>query len=75
MVDALDDADTRRGRDGVATQLAALIVVVGAVDLVGPGGAIAFGDGHGGDLEIVLGLAGRVGAEEEAVDRVGFVGG
>ena len=34
MVDPLDDVDSGRGRDCVTTQLAALIIILCAVDLV-----------------------------------------
>lgn len=50
------------------------VVVVGiSIEFISVG-AGSFGDLNGGDLEVVLGLAGGVGAEEETVGCVGFVG-
>ena len=73
VVNALHDLHARRGRERVPAELAALVVVRRVIELVG-GGAGGLGDLDGGDLEVVLRLAGGVGAEEEAVGVVGFGG-
>lgn len=74
MVDLLDNLNARRRRDGVSSELTTLVVVVAAVQFVGAWGVVTFGDRDGGDLEVILGLAGGVGSEEEAVDGIGLVG-
>lgn len=68
MVDFLNDLYPRRRGKAVATDFAALLVVVGAVELIGAGcGAITLGDLDGGDLEVVLGLSGGVRSKQEAM--------
>lgn len=58
----------------MSAEFLALVVIVCSVKFLGAGGRVgAFGDLDLGDLEVVLGLAGGVGAEEEAVGCVGFV--
>lgn len=90
VVDLLDHLDARAGRDCVAPELAALVIVGCAVELRrcggGGGGGGARGGARGGgrsvgawemhcgDLEVVLGLPGGVCPEEEAVGGVGFSG-
>lgn len=73
MVDFLDDLDARLGRNGMSSELATLVIVVGTVELVRVGALVAFGELHLRDLEVVLRLAGGVRAEEQAVDRVRLV--
>ena len=75
VVYALRDVDTRllrRGRERVAPELAALVIVIRAVEHVARR-ARAFGEVHFGDLEVIRGLARGMRPEEEAVDRVGLV--
>ena len=50
-----------------------LVVVVTPVQAIRGGAVVAFGEVDGGDLEIVLGLSGRVGTEEDTVNGVRFV--
>lgn len=74
MVDLLDNLDAGRRGDGVAPKLAALIIVVPPIELIcATGDVIAFGNLHGRYLQVILGLAGGVGAEEEPMGGVGFV--
>lgn len=75
MVDLLYDLNAGLGRDGVAAQLAPLVVVVCAVELIRGGAAIALWDLNSSNLEVVLRLAGGVCSEEEAMGSVWFVGG
>ena len=63
MVDFLYDMNARLWRDGVATELAPLVVVISAVEFVRRGTVVAFREVYFRDLEVVLGLAGRVCAE------------
>lgn len=59
-------------------EFAGFVVVVVAGEGVGVrvgGWGEAFGEVDGGDLEVVVALAGGVGADQEAVDRVGLVWG
>ena len=75
MVYPLHDIDARLcRRQRVPAELAALLVVRPAVEHVRtrPG---ARWDLHGRDLEVVSRLSGRVGAQQQAVGRVGLVGG
>ncbi len=58
----------------MSSELTTLVVVVAAVQFVGAWGVVTFGDRDGGDLEVILGVAGGVGSEEEAVDGIGLVG-
>jgi hypothetical protein len=80
VVYALDDGDARGGGDGVSAELACGFGVGGTGEVgvgwsVGGGPWAGTGDLDGCDLEVVLGLAGGVGAEEEAVSGVWFVRG
>ena len=75
VVDPLHDVDPRLARgERVPAELAPLVVVRAAVEHVRAWPA-ARGDLHGRDLQVVRCLAGRVRAEQQAVNRVGFVGG
>ena len=74
MVNPLGDLNARCRWDGVTSELTALIVVVTAVQFVGAWGVVTFGDRDSGDLEVILGLTGGVGSEEEAVDGIRLVG-
>ena len=58
----------------MSAELAALLVVGAAVEDVRARSA-AGRDLYCGDLQVVCGLAGRVRAEKQAVDRVWLVGG
>ena len=73
VVDFLDNVDTRLWRDGMATELAALVIVVRPVEFICGGAIITLREVYFGNLEVVLGLAGRVRAEQEAMDCVGLV--
>ena len=66
MVDALRDLYARGVGNGVSTQFSALIVIVRAIERVCTW-TLAFGDLDGGNLEVVLRLAGSVCAKEQAV--------
>jgi hypothetical protein len=58
----------------VAAQFTSVVVVVCAIEFIRAAcWVIAFGYLDGGDLEVVLCLAGGVGSKEEAVGCVGFV--
>lgn len=76
MVDLLDDLDAGGGREeSVPAELTTVVIVGGTVEGIGTAwDVVAFGDLDGGDLEVVLGLAGSVGAKDEAVGCVRFVG-
>ena len=75
VVDPLHDADARlRRRERVSAELAALLVIGAAVEDVRARSA-AGRDLYRRDLQVVGGLAGRVRAEKQAVDRVWLVGG
>lgn len=73
VVDLLNDVDARLWRDGMAPQLAAVVVVVGAIEFVCRWTIITFGKVDFRDLEVVLSLTRGVRAEEEAVDRVRLI--
>lgn len=75
VIDFLNDVDARLWRDGVATELATLVVVVRAFELIGGGAVIALWEMYFSDLEVILCLAGRVRAEQKAVDGVGLIRG
>jgi hypothetical protein len=75
MVDFLDDLYPRAGWQRVSSELATLIVVVGAFKLIGArGGVVAFGDLDCGDLKVVLRLSGCVRSKEKSVGCVGLRG-
>lgn len=57
----------------MTTQFPQFVVIVCTIEFICTG-TITFGDLDGGYLEVILGLPGCVGAEEEAVGCVGFVG-
>lgn len=74
MVDLLDNLDAGRRGDGVASKLAALVIVVPPIEFIcATGDVVAFGNLNGRYLQVVLGLTGGVGAEEEPMGGVGFV--
>ena len=77
MVDLLYNLDARGRGDRMSPQFPTLVIVICTIELVCPRPAcarIAFGDVDGGDLEVVLCLAGCVCPEEETVGCVGFGG-
>ena len=73
MVDLLNNLDAWLSRDGMSSKFTTVIVVGIPIEFVGVRSG-TFGNLNGGDLEVVLGLARGVGAEEQTVDRVGFIG-
>ena len=73
VVDALYDLYAGLRWERVASQLAALIVVVAPIKTVGGGAVIAFWEVYGGNLEVVLGLSGRVGPKEDAMYGIRLV--
>ena len=75
MVDLLSDLNARLWGQRVPTELAPLVIVVAAVEAVGRAARVAFWEVHLSDLEVVLRLPGGVGAEQQAVDRVGLIRG
>ena len=75
MINFLDDLDARGRRDGMATQLAALVIIVPGIELIcARGRTIALWNLDRSNLEIILGLAGCVCAQEETVCGVWFGG-
>lgn len=66
VVDALRDLYTRGVGNGVSTQFSAFIVIVRTIERICTW-TLAFGDLDGGNLEVVLRLAGSVCAKEQAV--------
>ena len=73
MIDSLNYLEAGLGRETVASQLAAFIVVGSAVETVC--GPVAPWEVDRRDLEVVLGLAGGVCTEEETVYSIRFIGG
>lgn len=74
MVDPLNDLDAGLGRDGMAAQLAPLVVIIGAVKSVRRGAIVSFWKLDSGYLQIILGLAGSVGSQQQSVGRIGLAG-
>ena len=75
MIDSLNYLEAGLGRETVASQLAAFIVVVAPVKLVSGGTFIALRKVHSRDLEVILRLARRMRSEQQSVDSVWFVRG
>lgn len=73
VVDTLNYLYARRRGQGVAAELAALVIVGGTVELLG-GGPGAVWKLYLGDLKVVLALARGVGAEQKTVGGVRLVG-
>ena len=73
VVDALYDLYTGLRRKGMATELATLIVVVIPVQTVCGGAVVALWEVDSGNLEIILGLPGRVGTKQDAMDGIRLI--
>lgn len=73
MVDLLNDLNPGLWWEGVATELAPFVVIVRTVKPVSRPTVITLREMYGGDLEIVLCLAGRMCAEKQAVDSVWLI--